>query len=92
MTALSTDQANSLLSKLQGWKIDSGELVRTFEFQDFSDSLEFVNKVGEVAEAAKHHPDVEIRYSKVRLALVTHDAGGLTEKDFYLAGEANKLA
>jgi len=92
MQALSSNEAQSRLGKLPGWQIESGELVRTFQFKDFRAALGFVNKVGEAAEAAGHHPDIDIRYNKVRLSLVTHDAGGLTEKDFLLAAEATKLA
>jgi 4a-hydroxytetrahydrobiopterin dehydratase len=91
MPALSTQQAESLLADLPGWQIDAGELNRTFKFEDFRAGLRFVNQVGELAEAAGHHPDIDIRYNKVRLALVTHDAGGLTSKDFDLAGKADKL-
>ena len=91
MPALSTQQAESLLTTLPGWQIDAGELVRTFKFEDFRAALRFVNQVGDLAEEAQHHPDVDIRYNKVRLALVTHDAGGLTKKDFDLAGKADKL-
>jgi 4a-hydroxytetrahydrobiopterin dehydratase len=80
------------LEKLPGWQIESGELVKTFSFKDFVAALRFVNQVGEAAEAAGHHPDIDIRYNKVRLALVTHSAGGLTEKDFDLAAKAEKLA
>jgi len=76
---------------LSDWKIEGGELVRTFNFKDFRESLAFVNRVGELAEAAGHHPDIDIRYNKVRLALVTHDAGGLTAKDFELAAKFNDL-
>jgi 4a-hydroxytetrahydrobiopterin dehydratase len=92
MQALSANDAQSRLGKLPGWQIEAGELVRTFQFKDFRASLGFVNRVGEAAEAAGHHPDIDIRYNKVRLSLVTHDAGGLSEKDFALAGEATKLA
>jgi 4a-hydroxytetrahydrobiopterin dehydratase len=92
MQALSSNEAQSRLGKLPGWQIESGELVRTFQFKDFRAALGFVNKVGEAAEAAGHHPDIDIRYNKVRLSLVTHDAGGLTEKDFLLAAGATKLA
>jgi 4a-hydroxytetrahydrobiopterin dehydratase len=91
MPALSTQQAESLLTNLPGWQIDAGELVRTFKFEDFRAALRFVNQVGDLAEEAGHHPDIDIRYNKVRLALVTHDAGGLTHKDFDLAGKADKL-
>jgi 4a-hydroxytetrahydrobiopterin dehydratase len=90
MAALSAQQVSSLLSSLPDWQIEGGELVRTFKFADFVTALGFVDRVGELAEAAGHHPDIDIRYNKVRLALVTHDAGGLTNKDFELAGQADK--
>ncbi len=91
MPVLSPDVAKSRLSQLPGWQIESGELVRTFQFKDFVAALQFVNRVGELAEQAGHHPDIDIRYNRVRLALVTHDAGGLTAKDFDLAAQADKL-
>lgn len=67
-------------------------LVRTFTFSDFLAAIRFVNAVAEVAEAADHHPDIDIRYNKVTLALTTHDSGGLTEKDFALAAQADTIA
>lgn len=90
MAALTEQQAATLLASLPDWKIEAGELVRTFSFKDFVASLAFVNRIGELAEGAGHHPDIDIRYNKVRLALVTHDAGGLTSKDFDLAAAADK--
>lgn len=92
MQALSPADARSHLGKLPGWQIEGGELVKTFQFKNFVDALDFVNQVGKAAEDAGHHPDIDIRYNKVRLALVTHDAGGLTTKDFDLAAQAQKLA
>ena len=92
MPALATHEAELRLKNLAGWKIEAGELVRTFQFADFRAALRFVNSVGELAETAGHHPDIDIRYNRVRLALVTHDAGGLTGKDFDLAAKANGLA
>lgn len=86
---LSHPEVQSRLRSLGSWKLDGGELVRTFTLKDFRAALKFVNEVGELAEAAGHHPDIDIRYNKVRLALATHDAGGLTEKDFDLAGKIN---
>jgi 4a-hydroxytetrahydrobiopterin dehydratase len=80
------------LENLPGWQIEAGELVKTYQFKDFVAALRFVNQVGDAAEAAGHHPDIDIRYNRVRLSLVTHDAGGLTAKDFSLAAEAEKLA
>lgn len=92
MAALSAEDANSHLRTLPDWKIVSGELVRTFQFKNFLGALAFVNRVGELAEEAGHHPDIDIRYNRVRLGLTTHDAGGLTSKDFDLAARADKVA
>lgn len=91
MAALSTHEVESRLNNLTGWQVEAGELVRTFHFRDFRGALQFVNAVGELAEKAGHHPDIDIRYNQVRLALVTHDAGGLTDKDFDLARGASQL-
>jgi 4a-hydroxytetrahydrobiopterin dehydratase len=90
MAALSAEKAASLLATLPEWEIKAGELVRTYKFEDFVAALGFVNRVAVLAEKAGHHPDIDIRYNKVRLALVTHDAGGLTGKDFDLAAQADK--
>lgn len=92
MPAISPDAAQSRLAQLPGWQIESGELVRTFQFKDFVAALHFVNRVGDLAEAAGHHPDIDIRYNRVRLALVTHSAGGLTQKDFDLAAQIQNPA
>ena len=91
MPSLTDHEINSRLVGVPDWQVESGELVRTFLFKDFRASLAFVNKVGDVAENAGHHPDIDIRYNKVRLALVTHDAGGITQKDFDLAAAADKF-
>jgi 4a-hydroxytetrahydrobiopterin dehydratase len=91
MPVLSPDVAKSRLAQLPGWQIESGELVRTFQFKDFVAALQFVNRVGEFAEQAGHHPDIDIRYNRVRLSLVSHDAGGITEKDFDLATRVQNL-
>jgi 4a-hydroxytetrahydrobiopterin dehydratase len=92
MPALTASEVDSHLGALPAWKVEKGELVRIFQFKDFLAAMRFVNEVAELAEAAGHHPDIDIRYNKVRLGLVTHDAGGLTVKDFDLAARANKLA
>jgi 4a-hydroxytetrahydrobiopterin dehydratase len=91
MARLSPSEITERLSHTSDWLIESGELVRTFKFPDFVSAIAFVNRVAEVAEAAGHHPDIDIRYNRVRLALVTHDAGGLTGKDFDLAARANEF-
>jgi len=92
MDRLSTEEAASRLNALPLWRIEKGELTRTFDFKDFKAALAFVNLVGERAEEAAHHPYIDIRYNRVRLALVTHDAGGLTANDFDLAAGLDPLA
>jgi len=92
MNPLSKEEAASRLGALTGWQIEAGELTKTFKFEDFAAALAFVNRVGERAEKAGHHPDIDIRYNQVRLGLVTHDAGGLTAKDFELAAAADSVA
>jgi 4a-hydroxytetrahydrobiopterin dehydratase len=92
MNPLSKEDAASHLGALTGWQIEAGELTKTFKFEDFVAALAFVNRVGEQAEKAGHHPDIDIRYNRVRLGLVTHDAGGLTVKDFELAAATDSLA
>jgi 4a-hydroxytetrahydrobiopterin dehydratase len=92
MPALPQSEIASRLASLPSWRIEGGELTRIFIHENFRAALGFVNVVGELAEEAGHHPDIDIRYNKVRLGLVTHDAGGLTTKDFDLAAAVDKLA
>ena len=91
MPPLSDTEIAARLKSLPEWKVEHGTLARTFNFKDFVAALAFVNKVGDAAEKAGHHPDIDIRYNHVRLALVTHDAGGITAKDFDLAAAASRL-
>jgi len=91
MIPLSIQDAESRLARLPAWCIQGDELVRTFEFKDFAAAIQFVNRVADLAEKSCHHPDIDIRYSRVRLALTTHDASGLTEKDFSLAEQIDLL-
>jgi len=79
------------LKSLPLWTLERGEIVRYCEFQNFVEAMHFVNSVAEMAEGAGHHPDIDIRYNKVRLALISHDAGGLTERDFDLAAAIDSL-
>jgi 4a-hydroxytetrahydrobiopterin dehydratase len=85
MKPLSDAEIAEHLTRLQGWERRESSIQRSFSFDDFKGSMAFVNRVAELAEAADHHPDIDIRYSKVTLSLSTHDAGGLTERDFALA-------
>ena len=88
---LSEAEIATRLNSLPSWHREGDEITRTFAFPDFRAALAFVNKTGDLAEAAGHHPDIDIRYNKVRLALTTHDAGGLAAKDFDLAEKINGL-
>jgi 4a-hydroxytetrahydrobiopterin dehydratase len=83
-------EVSTRLAGVPRWKEQGSEIVRTFEFRDFRAALAFVNKVGDLAEKAGHHPDIDIRWNKVKLALTTHDSGGLTGKDFDLAAEIDR--
>lgn len=87
------DEAKILaaLSALPNWKRGGEIISRTFEFKDFPEAMKFVNAVAELAEQAQHHPDIDVRWNRVTLALTTHDAGGLTEKDFVLARHCDAL-
>ena len=89
---LKPDAAKALLKKVPEWELEKNHIERTFEFDDFSESIDFVNGVAEVAEDEEHHPDIDIRWNKVTLALTTHDAGGLTEKDFALAKQFDEAS
>ena len=80
------------LSALPGWQRHGEIIARTFAFKDFPAAMKFVNQVADLAEQAQHHPDVDIRWNRVTLALTTHDAGGLTEKDFALAKQCDALS
>lgn len=73
------------LARLPGWARAGRAITRTYRFDDFRGALAFVNRVGELAERQQHHPDIDIRYNQVTLSVSTHDAGGLTERDFRLA-------
>jgi 4a-hydroxytetrahydrobiopterin dehydratase len=78
-------------SVLNGWTVEGSKLQCTRKFKDFIQAIEFVNQLVEPAESAGHHPDIEISYNKVKIALTTHDAGGLTQKDFELAGVISQI-
>jgi 4a-hydroxytetrahydrobiopterin dehydratase len=89
---LSEDEIAARLARLPGWARQGDAIARTFRLADFRRALDFVVAVGEAAEAADHHPDVDIRYNKVTLMLTTHDSGGLTVRDMDLAAECDRLA
>ena len=85
MAVLSDDEVRQALADLDGWELAGGEIVRQVRFETFPDAVAFVVGVAFAAEAANHHPDLDIRYNKVRVALATHSEGGITAKDLDLA-------
>lgn len=89
---MSEAEIGDALSRTPGWSRSTSLIERTFVFRDFVASMAFVNQVAVEAERTQHHPDISILYSKVRLAFSTHDAGGLTVKDFAGAVFANAAA
>ncbi|WP_196260239.1 4a-hydroxytetrahydrobiopterin dehydratase [Pelagibacterium limicola] len=92
MTRLDTDTIESALESLDGWRNkDSDAIVRAFKFKDFSAAFGFMSRVALLAEAANHHPDWSNSYNRVDIALSTHDAGGITQKDLDLARAINAL-
>jgi 4a-hydroxytetrahydrobiopterin dehydratase len=91
MKTISGQELLDAVMGVPGWGLADGELVRAFIFKDFMAAMAFVNQVAALAEAAGHHPDIDIRYNRVRLALVSHDAGGITANDMALALKVNGL-
>lgn len=85
MAVLNSSEIDVLLKQDPSWKLDSGKLVRDWTFNNFVEAMAFVNRVAELAEAAGHHPDIDIRYNRVRLGLISHDAGGITARDSKMA-------
>jgi 4a-hydroxytetrahydrobiopterin dehydratase len=92
MPPLPEPEIDAALASLDGWTREGDEIVKRFERPSFLDGIAFVTRVAELAEAADHHPDIDIRWRTVRLALTTHDQGGLTQKDFDLAGAIDATA
>ena len=90
-TRLSDDEVETALAARDGWAREGDEIVRTYELESFPAVIELVRRIADLAEAADHHPDLDIRYRKLRVALSTHDAGGLTERDFDLAAQIDAL-
>jgi 4a-hydroxytetrahydrobiopterin dehydratase len=92
LTKLSDQEIATRLDALPEWSQPGEEIQRTFRFKDFVAAMHFVEQVADRAERVQHHPDILIRYSRVTLSLSTHDAGGITDKDFDFAQAAERLA
>ena len=84
---LSDEQITTALTKLPGWAREGNLITKTYKFGKFAEGISFVQRVAVAADAMDHHPDIDIRYTKIRIALSTHDAGGVTEMDTKLAGQ-----
>jgi 4a-hydroxytetrahydrobiopterin dehydratase len=88
---LDRQQVAEGLQKLTHWTLQGDQIERLLIFENFVDAMIFVNKVAEIAEEEGHHPDIRIVYNRVTLALTTHDAGGLTQKDLQMARRIDSL-
>ena len=92
MATMSDTEVKAALADLPGWELAGSDIVKEYKFADFVAAIAFVNQLADRAEAANHHPDIDIRWNKVRLALSTHSEGGLTQNDFTLAAQIESLA
>jgi 4a-hydroxytetrahydrobiopterin dehydratase len=90
MAVLTPSEIDALLRQSPGWNLESGKLVRDWTFDNFEKAIAFVNRVASLAESSGHHPDIDIRYNKVRLGLVSHDAGGITIRDAKMVARFNQ--
>lgn len=88
----SEQEATRALAELASWRVERGTIMRTYETDGWSTTLMLVNAIGFLAEAADHHPDLEVSWPKVVVRLSTHSAGGITDKDLALAREIERLA
>ncbi len=91
MKRMTGDEIDVALRALQRWELRDDSLARTFVFADFLEAMSFVTAAAGLAEEAGHHPDIDIRYNRVTLTLTTHDAGGITQKDFALAAQLDRI-
>ena len=91
MDKLNDTMIQQAMESVAEWSLSGEAIQRTFTHDDFMGSMGFVQAVAELAEAAQHHPDILIRWNKVTLTLSTHDAGGLTERDFLLSKSIDRL-
>lgn len=89
---LTAKEIKEHLKKVPEWEHENKSIERVFEFDGFPDAIDFVNAVAEIAEEEEHHPDIDIRYNRVRIRLFTHSEGGLTDSDFDVAEKIDTLA
>ncbi len=92
MGLLAPEEVTRKLAALHGWAVTPQGLQKRFEMENFLSAMNLVNRTADLAEQAQHHPDIFISYNKVTFTLTTHDAGGITEKDFGLAAKIEAIA
>ena len=90
MGKLPVSEINKRLQSLSEWSLEDDQITRSFSFGSFMDAITFVEKVAHIAEDHDHHPDIDIRYSTVKISVSSHDAGGITERDFRLVNSVSK--
>ena len=90
-TKLAEAELATALKSLPGWSVEGGAIVKTYKFGKFAEGIAFVQRVAKAADAMDHHPDIDIRYTKIRVALSTHDSGGITAMDTKLAAQIDGL-
>jgi 4a-hydroxytetrahydrobiopterin dehydratase len=88
---LDDNEINERLKTLNGWRAEGGNLKKRFTFQNFAEGLDFVNRVGAIAETLDHHPDITFGWGYAELATTTHDRGGITDVDFSLLAEIDQI-
>ena len=91
MTILSNKEIAAAIKGIPEWDRIGNDIRRKIKFNRFIDGIQFINKVAEIAEGADHHPDIDIRFTRVLFSLSTHSEGGITEKDFSLAKKIDEL-
>ena len=91
MAALGSEEIQRRLARVKGWSYQENHLQKSYTFKSFLPGIEFVNQIARAAENAGHHPDIAINYNVVGISLATHSEGGVTEKDFSLAIEVDRI-
>lgn len=88
---LSAEEIETKLNDLKGWQVRGVNLEKRFEFENFSDALQFVNQAGKIADEMDHHPDIKLGWGYAEFEITTHDTGGLTDNDFSLAKKIDAI-
>jgi len=88
---LSLSEVNNYIGELKDWSLEGNKIIKQYNFKNFKEALDFINKVGELSEKHKHHPEIFNSYNLIKLELTTHSANGLTMKDFEVAREIDGI-